>query len=42
MKYIARSFGIVGLCAVGLAGLYFKVDYAGWCVFVGLFWAAIS
>jgi hypothetical protein len=24
------------LCAVGLLGLYFKVEYSGWVVFVGL------
>lgn len=28
-------FAGVALIAIGMAGLYFKVDYSGWIVFLG-------
>jgi len=32
MKDIAKAIVIVGCSAVGVAGMYFKVDGAGWLV----------
>lgn len=32
MKYLAS----IGLVAMGMAGLYFKVEYSGWVLCVGL------
>lgn len=33
--------GVALVCA-GLAGLYFKVDYSGWVVFIGCAMAVLS
>jgi fatty acid desaturase len=30
-----KIFAYVALCAVGLAGIYFHVDYSGWVLLIG-------
>jgi hypothetical protein len=32
-----RFFGAMVLVLVGMAGLYFGIDYSGWVLFAGLF-----
>ena len=36
MKSIAQAIVVVGLALVGVTGLYFKVEYSGWVLFIGL------
>jgi hypothetical protein len=36
MTDIAKAIATVGLCATGLTGLYFHVDYAGFVLFLGI------
>lgn len=36
MEQIAKAIVAVGFCAVGLAGIYFEVEYAGWVLFIGI------
>jgi hypothetical protein len=33
---MTKLFIYLLLCALGLLGLYFKVEYSGWVLFVGL------
>lgn len=41
MNDIAKAIIAVGLCAIGLAGVRFNVEYSGWVLLVGLL-AALS
>lgn len=36
MKIIAKAILAVSLVALGMVGLYFKVEYSGWVLAVGL------
>lgn len=40
MKHIAKAITAVTLTVVGMVGLYFKVEYSGWVLFLGLMIAA--
>ena len=35
-KYLAMKFTGIFVIAMGMAGLYFNVQYSGWVLFVGL------
>jgi len=36
MKPIAQAIVAVSLTVVGMAGLYFKIEYSGWVLAIGL------
>ncbi len=37
MKTIAKAVAAVSIIAIGMAGLYFKVEYSGWVLVIGAF-----
>lgn len=36
MTQIAKAIAAVSLAAIGVAGMYFKVEYSGWVLITGL------
>jgi hypothetical protein len=36
MKALAKAFLSFGLVVAGLVGLFLKIEYSGWVVFIGL------
>lgn len=42
MTLISRSITSVVFVGMGLLGLYFKVDYSGWIVFIGVLIALLA